>query len=191
MPDKELLAGAAALSITPNLGVSVCGSMQDRRAEHLHDDLTARALVLDNGSTRVALVVLDLIAARKEWLGEIKHQIAGYTKIPLANICISCTHTHSAVSPVDVFQCNADTNYLKWAAPRISDCVRTAVQRGKALSQLNEEELAEQSPLLDREFYAVLSDAAWLESKVSEGGTSLERVREQLDRARSVLAVSK
>jgi len=31
MPDKELLAGAAALSITSTLGASVCGSMQDRR----------------------------------------------------------------------------------------------------------------------------------------------------------------
>jgi argininosuccinate lyase len=64
------------------------------------------------------------------------------------------------------------------------------VQRGKSLSQLSEDELAEQSPLLDREFYAVLSDGAWLESKVSEGGTSLDRVREQLHRARSALARS-
>ena len=32
------------------------------------------------------------------------------------------------------------------------------------------------------------SDGAWLESKVSEGGTSLGRVREQLDRARAALA---
>jgi argininosuccinate lyase len=73
----------------------------------------------------------------------------------------------------------------------VAGLVRTAVQRGKALSDLSEEELAEQSPLLDREFYAVLSDGAWLASKVSEGGTSLDRVREQLDRARSVLARSK
>jgi argininosuccinate lyase len=73
----------------------------------------------------------------------------------------------------------------------VAGLVRTAVHRGKALSQLSEKELAEQSPLLDREFYAVLSDGAWLESKVSEGGTSLDRVREQLDRARSVLARSK
>ena len=72
----------------------------------------------------------------------------------------------------------------------VAGLVRTAVQRGKSLSQLNEEELAEQSPLLDREFYAVLSDGAWLESKVSEGGTSLDRVREQLHRARSLLARS-
>lgn len=129
MPEKELLAGAATAVITPNLGVSVCGAMQDRRAEHLHDNLTARCLVLDNGSAKVALVLLDLIAARKEWLGEIKHMISGFTKIPLGNILISCTHTHSAVTPVDVFQSNTDTNYLKWAAPRICDGVRTAVQR--------------------------------------------------------------
>src|SRR5262249_22053193 len=48
---------------------------------------------------------------------------------PMGNILISCTHTHSAVTPVDVFQSNADANYLKWAAPRVADCVRTAVQR--------------------------------------------------------------
>jgi hypothetical protein len=129
MPDKELHAGAATAVIAPNLGVSICGSMQDRRAEHLHDDLTARCLVLDNGTVRLALVVLDLIAARKEWLTEVKHMISGFTKIPLNNILISCTHTHSAVTPVDVFQSNTDNNYLKWAAPRISDGVRTALQR--------------------------------------------------------------
>ncbi len=129
MGERQLAAGAATAVITPNLGVSLCGSMQDRRAENIHDDLHARCLVLDNGDTRLALVLLDLIAARKEWLSEIKHSIHGHTGIPLANILISCTHTHSAVTPVDVFQSNADTAYLKWAAPRISDCVRVAVNR--------------------------------------------------------------
>jgi argininosuccinate lyase len=73
----------------------------------------------------------------------------------------------------------------------VAGLVRTAVEQGKPLSELSEEELAEQSPLLDREFYAVLSDGAWLEAKVSEGGTSLDRVREQLGRARAKLAGSK
>jgi neutral ceramidase len=129
MPEKQLLAGAATVTITPNLGVSICGAFQDRRAEHIHDDLFARCLVLDNGETKVALVVLDLIAARKEWLGEIKHQISGFTKIPMGHILISCTHTHSAVTPVDVGQSSTDTAYLKWAAPRIADGVRVAVNR--------------------------------------------------------------
>jgi argininosuccinate lyase len=69
----------------------------------------------------------------------------------------------------------------------VAGLVRTAIDQGKPLSALTPEELARQSPLLDDEFYAVLRDGAWLETKVSEGGTSLQRVREQLDRARAAL----
>jgi argininosuccinate lyase len=69
----------------------------------------------------------------------------------------------------------------------VAGLVRVAVQGGKRLSELTREELAQQSPLLDDEFYALLADGAWLEGKVSEGGTSLERVREQLQRAREAV----
>ena len=41
--------------------------------------------------------------------------------------------------------------------------------------------------MLDDDFYAVLSQGPWLESKESEGGTSLARVREQLAHARAAL----
>ena len=58
--------------------------------------------------------------------------------------------------------------------------MRTAVDSGRPLSELTGAELREHSPVLDEEFYAVLADGAWLESKVSEGGTSVRRVREQL-----------
>ncbi|MBV8943019.1 MAG: argininosuccinate lyase, partial [Solirubrobacterales bacterium] len=71
----------------------------------------------------------------------------------------------------------------------VAGLVRTALSEGKALSELTPEQLRSQSPLLDDEFYAVLRDGAWLESKVSEGGTSQRRVREQLERARSALAL--
>jgi argininosuccinate lyase len=69
----------------------------------------------------------------------------------------------------------------------VAGLVRSAIDQGKKLSELTPEELAERSPLLDEEFYALLRDRAWLESKVSRGGTSLERVREQLERARIAL----
>jgi argininosuccinate lyase len=69
----------------------------------------------------------------------------------------------------------------------VAALVRTAIEQGKSLSALTPPELAEYSPLLDEEFYAVLADRAWLESKVSQGGTSLERVRAQLDRACAAL----
>jgi argininosuccinate lyase len=71
----------------------------------------------------------------------------------------------------------------------VAGLVRTAVSEGRRLSELSPEELAAASPLLDEEFYAVLADGAWLESKVSEGGTNLGRVEAQLARAREALGV--
>jgi argininosuccinate lyase len=73
----------------------------------------------------------------------------------------------------------------------VAGLVRTAVDSGRTLSELTRDELAAQSPLLDDdEFYAVLSDRAWLESKVSVGGTSSSRVADQLEQARAALASS-
>jgi argininosuccinate lyase len=69
----------------------------------------------------------------------------------------------------------------------VGGLVRAAIEQDKQLSELTPEEVADQSAVLGDEFYAVLRDRAWLESKVSRGGTSLDRVREQLDRARTAL----
>ena len=70
----------------------------------------------------------------------------------------------------------------------VGGVVRAATERGKALSELTEDELAELAPDLDGEYYALLEAGAWLESKISEGGTSLARVGEQLAQARHLLA---
>jgi argininosuccinate lyase len=69
----------------------------------------------------------------------------------------------------------------------VAGLVRTALERGLALSQLSAEQLRAASPLLDDAFYAVLRDGAWLESKVSEGGTAQAPLREQLQRARAAI----
>ena len=63
-----------------------------------------------------------------------------------------------------------------------------AIDQGKPLSRAHARtSWPRQSPLLDDEFYALLRDGAWLETKRSQGGTSLPRVREQLERARAAL----
>jgi argininosuccinate lyase len=69
----------------------------------------------------------------------------------------------------------------------VAGLVREAVDRGEPLSALSLEDLARHSDALDGEFYDVLAQRSWLESKVSEGGTALERVREQLGQARAAL----
>ena len=55
-------AGAATSNITPWLGTVIPGLFRPRYAEDVDDELLAKALVLDNGDTRVAMVTCDLIA---------------------------------------------------------------------------------------------------------------------------------
>ncbi|HEY2397486.1 MAG TPA: argininosuccinate lyase [Solirubrobacteraceae bacterium] len=71
----------------------------------------------------------------------------------------------------------------------VAGLVRAALDSGRTLSQLTHEDLAAQSETLAEhagEYREVLSQSSWLESKVSEGGTSLKRVEQQLALARSV-----
>jgi argininosuccinate lyase len=72
----------------------------------------------------------------------------------------------------------------------VAGLVRASLDAGKPLSGLSAAELAAHSDTLAAhidEFHEVLAQSSWLESKVSEGGTSLARVREQLALARTVL----
>jgi len=72
----------------------------------------------------------------------------------------------------------------------VASLVRLAVDSARSLSELTPPELREQSELFDdgEDYYKVLARDSWLESKVSEGGTALPRVRDQLELAREVLA---
>jgi argininosuccinate lyase len=72
----------------------------------------------------------------------------------------------------------------------VAGLVRAAVDAGRTLSQLSDADIAAVSDTLAAhraEYDAVLAEGSWLESKVSEGGTSSARLREQLALARQAL----
>jgi argininosuccinate lyase len=72
----------------------------------------------------------------------------------------------------------------------VAALVRTAVDAGKQLSALSSAEIALCSDTLaanEQRYREVLKQSSWLESKVSEGGTALARVREQIIQAQAVL----
>jgi argininosuccinate lyase len=72
----------------------------------------------------------------------------------------------------------------------VAGLVRSALDAGRSLSQLGAAELSAHSETLaahEAEYREVLAEGSWLESKRSEGGTALARVREQIAHARKVL----
>jgi len=70
----------------------------------------------------------------------------------------------------------------------VAALVRHAVEHGRHLADIGDDELTRIAPQLDSGYREILAEGAWLESKVSEGGTALPRVREQLEQARAAIA---
>lgn len=126
-PKKQLRAGAATSNITPKLGVSINGNFHDAKATHIHDELHARCLVLDNGETRLAFVVVDSCLIPREIFDEAKRLIHEQTGLPTDHILISSTHTHSAAASASILQSDADPEYIRFLIPRIADGVRRAI----------------------------------------------------------------
>lgn len=69
----------------------------------------------------------------------------------------------------------------------VGGLVRLAVESGRTLSELTPDEVASSSDLLGDDYYAALSDGAWLDSKISAGGTAAARLHEQLETAEGVV----
>ena len=94
-----LQAGAAAVDITPQqFPLNMPGGFSANMAEKAHDPFHARAVVLADGITQVALVVVDNLGAGPDVLDEVKTLASSKTGIPPEKMLICSTHTHSGPS---------------------------------------------------------------------------------------------
>jgi len=94
----QLRVGTAAVKITPPAGTPMAGYYHARGSEDVLDDLYAKAAVLDDGTTRVALVVCDLITLPRATVLEARTLIEAQTGIPAGHVMLSATHTHTGPS---------------------------------------------------------------------------------------------
>ena len=122
----ELQAGAATSVITPDIGEPIIGGFVPFPSTHIHDELHARCLVLDDGETRIAMVVCDLLGIGRNISDAARDIIAEKAGIPRERVLISATHTHSASSALGKvrWQLGAPLDeYQKFVAKRIADGV--------------------------------------------------------------------
>lgn len=130
-------AGAAVGDITPELGSIIIGGFSPTPAKDVHDPLQVRVLALDDGKTRLALVVADNIGLPREVCDEAKRLVHSQVGLEPSRVLISATHTHSAPTagtetsigpnngrgPADI------AAYQKLIATRIADTIQVAIAR--------------------------------------------------------------
>lgn len=88
-------AGAATSNITPPIGADPRVRTSRPPATHVHDELHARCLVLDDGQAKLALVVCDMRHISAEVAAGAKKIIEQMTGIPPQCVVISATHSHT------------------------------------------------------------------------------------------------
>ena len=84
-------AGTASSDITPSWPVPLggYGARQGRLSEGVHDRVFARALWLDDGSTRVVIIATDLVGSSREIRDTVKKRLGD------VHVILAATHNHS------------------------------------------------------------------------------------------------
>lgn len=87
--------GTASVKITPPLGTPMAGYYSERPSQGVLDDIYAKATVLDDGKTKAAMVVCDLLGLPRAVVVGARRMIEEKTGIPAENVMIAATHTHT------------------------------------------------------------------------------------------------
>ena len=122
MNEQTLSAGVARRIITPPKGIFLIG-YGDRSKGNLgvHDDLTATAIVLDDGKTRVAIVALDILTINEFIVDRVRARLAP------TEVLLCCSHTHSGpIAYADEKSPRLSRNYINSLVDNIVEAVNEA-----------------------------------------------------------------
>lgn len=123
-------AGSASVDISPAaLPVIVNGMFTERTASEVTDPLKARALVLDDGNERLAIVVVDTCMVPRELVDAAKAEAHRTTGIAVERMLISATHTHSAPAAMGCLGSRVDPRYAAYLPGRLAEAVNAAARR--------------------------------------------------------------
>jgi hypothetical protein len=123
----ELKVGAAAIDVTPlTFPVLVNGNMQSHSAKKATSKLHARAIVVDDGRERLAIVVVDSCMMPRPLLDEAKQLASQRTKIKPDRMLISATHTHTAPSSMGCLGTDADPTYVPYLREKLAEAIAAA-----------------------------------------------------------------
>jgi neutral ceramidase len=138
----QLKGGTAKVDITPPIGAWLSGyGSRNKPSEGILDPLYAKALVLDDGQCKIAIVSADLLWVPLKMTNEIRQQVQEKLGIPHQNVMICGTHTHFApkIDRIaknwpDAAAAQIDESYVQILKKKIFDSIMLA---DKNCRQLN------------------------------------------------------
>lgn len=125
---KVFQAGASTSNITPWFGTSLAGSMTDRTATVITDELFVRSIVMDDGDNLLAIALVDCCMIERPIVDGAKERASKATGIPTTNMLVAATHSHTAGTCAHVFQSDPDPEYTTFVSRRIADGITRAWQ---------------------------------------------------------------
>lgn len=124
---KVFRAGACAVDITPRkLPAIINGGMTERTSSEVTDPLFCRALVLDDGTTQLAIAVVDSCVVPRPLIDRAKALAERETGIPAGHMLVSATHCHSAPSVCGALGTGVDEDYAAFLPPKIAEAIAGA-----------------------------------------------------------------
>ena len=123
----EFKAGAVIVDISPpKLPVLVNGGMLSRYVDKINTRPHARAIVLSDGKTQLAIVVADSCMMSREVLDEAKAMASAKTGIPADRMLISATHAHSVPASMGCLGTDADPSYVPFLKEKLGEAIAKA-----------------------------------------------------------------
>lgn len=120
---NELRVGVGKSKVTPKVGSKLVGYFnRPEGSKGVHDELYARALVIDNGEMTIAICAVELLWLWGKIVVEIREQVAQRCGLKPEQILIACTHTHAGAAPHETED---------WDTPlanRVADAIVTAYE---------------------------------------------------------------
>ncbi len=127
----EFQAGATAIDISPRtLPALRNGGFLEATSDRVDDPLHARCLVLTDGSTTLAIAIVDSCMVPRDVCDTVKRRVAETTSIPTDRVLIAATHTHTAPSLMDYcLGCRKDPAYADFFIAQVAAGIAQAQSR--------------------------------------------------------------
>ena len=123
---NQLMAGAASAVVTPPVGYHMgAWGLRQGRSTGVHDDLFAKALVLENDEVRLAIVAMDVAGITRTILEEIQATVLELTGIPASHLLVNSTHNHTTPDFINTIPEELET-YAKHFADVVAGTVLEA-----------------------------------------------------------------